>query len=102
MKNRFRSACNEIFELSSLNREVTTVYEDFETKTSFEQLKLKIKLIKDLIKTGEIDLANVPNPNQNPYSTNRDRLNYINKINKIKTQKRILRRLQQELTKGFY
>lgn len=102
LNNRFRSACNEIFELSSLNREVASTYEGFEGKTSFEQLKLKIKLTKELIKTGEVDLANVPNPNQNPYSTNRDRLNYINKINKIKTQKRILRRLQQELTKGFY
>lgn len=102
LNNRFRSACNEIFELSNLNREAASVYEGFESKTNFEQLKLKIKLTKDLIKTGEVDLANIPNPNQNPYSTNRDRLGYINKINKIKTQKRILRRLQQELTKGFY
>jgi hypothetical protein len=54
---RFKIACNEIFESHFLTKTARYKYEHFEEKTKFEQLKIKIRLLKESIKVDEAQLA---------------------------------------------
>ncbi len=107
LNNRFRTACNEIFEHGFLVREAREKIEGFDNKTRFEQLKVKVKLLKESIRTEEMTLqqlersnpslvGSMPGPNQTPEQTA-----YQNQINKIKTKKRLARKMQTTLDSGY-
>jgi hypothetical protein len=104
LNTRFKIACNEIFEYSFLLKSAKTKYEAFGQKTRFEQLKLKIRLLKDSLKEDETIL--------NDFNTERNRYRFaveqppmsadhINLINKIKTKQRILKKLQDQLLSNY-
>ncbi len=100
---QFRSVCNEIFEHYNLYKFVRSSVDGFVQKTRFEQLKIKIRVLKEFIKQEETELARMPAPSPtNNDPRDKSRLQYINKINKVKTQKRMLRKMQQELDSDFY
>lgn len=100
---RFRATCNEIFEHYNLYKTVRDKVEGFTQKTRFEQLKIKIKMLKDIIRQQETELGYMTPPQQhNRDPRDKSRLKYINKINKIKTQKRMLRKMQHDLSSDFY
>ena len=107
LNNRFRTACNEIFEHGFLIKEAREKIDGFDNKTRFEQLKVKIKLLKEAIKAEETALqvmersnpslvGSLPGPNQSPEQTA-----YQNQINKIKTKKRLAKKLQTTLDSSF-
>ncbi len=54
---RFKIACNEIFESHFLTKTARSKYEHFDEKTKFEQLKIKIRLLKESIKVDETVLS---------------------------------------------
>jgi Domain of Unknown Function (DUF349) len=54
---RFKIACNEIFESHFLTKTARSKYEHFDEKTKFEQLKIKIRLLKESIKVDEAQLS---------------------------------------------
>ncbi len=104
LNTRFKIACNEIFEHSFLLKTSKVKFEGFATKTKFEQLKLKIRLLKETLKEDETILNN--------YNTERNRYRFateqppmsadhINLINKIKTKQRILKKLQDQLLSNY-
>ncbi len=99
---RFRSVCNEIFEHYNLYKVVRSRVDDFINKTQFEQLKIKIKMIRDIIKQEENELSRMTPPSRQGDPRDRSRMQYINKVNKVKTQKRMLRKMQNELDGAFY
>ncbi|MEM6299641.1 MAG: DUF349 domain-containing protein [Bacteroidota bacterium] len=99
---RFRSVCNEIFEHYNLYKVVRNRVDDFVNKTQFEQLKIKIKMIRDIIKQEENELSRMTPPPRQGDPRDRSRMQYINKVNKVKTQKRMLRKMQNELDGAFY
>jgi hypothetical protein len=107
LNNRFRTACNEIFEHGFLIKEAREKIEGFDNKTRFEQLKVKIKLMKESIKNEEntllaMERANpsladsLPGPNQTP-----EQVAYQNQLNKIKTKKRLAKKMQTTLDSGY-
>lgn len=100
---RFRSTCNEIFEHYNLYKTVRNRVDEFSQKTSFEQLKIKIKTLKEAIRQEENELSRMTPPSpHNRDPRDKSRLKYINKVNKVKTQKRMLRKMQRDLSSDFY
>jgi len=105
---RFKIACNEIFETFFLDQTAKTKYEHFNEKTRFEQLKIKIRLLKDSIKEDEAVLnqlnardgypANRHSSNSEGRSIDMEKLN---QINKLKTKQRILKKLQSQLMSNY-
>jgi hypothetical protein len=104
LNTKFKIACNEIFEYNFLVKTAKLKYESFALKTRFEQLKIKIRLLKDTLKEDETVL--------NSLNVERNRLRYgveqppmtadhINLINKIKTKQRILKKLQDQLDGSY-
>lgn len=109
LNNRFRAACNEIFEHSYLLSQSRENYPGFDDKTNFEQLKIKIKLLKDAVRDDENELQSMsehrpqpPQPGKMPPRRTREQMNYMNKLNKIKTKKRMLKKLQEQLISDYY
>ncbi len=110
--NRFRAACNEIFELYYLLESSRSKYEGYDDKTRFEQLKIKIKILKDDVKADETSLQNMVRlnpslavaaaPRPNAEEADKERVEYMNTLNRIKTRKRILKRLQNNLVTNQY
>ncbi|TAF34998.1 MAG: DUF349 domain-containing protein [Cytophagales bacterium] len=110
--NRFRAACNEIFELHYLLESSRAKHEGYDEKTRFEQLKIKIKLLKEDIKTDETNLQNMVRlnpslaaaaaPKTGNEEADKERLEYMNTLNRIKTKKRILKRMQNNLVNNQY
>lgn len=104
LNTKFKIICNEIFEYNFLVKTAKTKYEGYVTKTRFEQLKLKIRLIKETIKEDESAL-NIMNTERNKfrYGTEQPPMSadHINLINKIKTKQRILKKLQDQLDENY-
>lgn len=104
---RFKIACNEIFESYFLTKTARWKYESFDEKTRFEQLKIKIRLIKESIKKDETDLSllnDTSNFKKVGASADPEKdvnLEKINQINKLKTKNRILRKLQDQLLANY-
>lgn len=105
---RFKIACNEIFETFFLDQTAKTKYEHFSEKTRFEQLKIKIRLLKDSIKEDEFVLNQLNA--RDGYSANRRSgdsegssidMEKLNQINKLKTKQRILKKLQSQLMSNY-
>jgi hypothetical protein len=106
---RFKIACNELFESHFLTKQARYKFEGFDEKTFFEQLKIKIRLIKESIKKDETELSlmnertkHTPmqryDPKQPPQPFDIERLN---QINKLKTKQRILKKLQDQLLANY-
>ena len=55
--DRFRSACDKIFELNYLERVITRKYPAFELKSRSEQLRTKIRELEYLVRREKSDLA---------------------------------------------
>ncbi|WP_027003047.1 DUF349 domain-containing protein [Hugenholtzia roseola] len=111
--HRFHSTCSEIFTHAFLEAQVKQTFEGYTEKTSFEQVKLKIKLLKDAIRDDETQLQEITRGVQTdsfgrPQFEMRNpahealKLSYMNTLNKIKTEKRILKRFQALLTNHYY
>ncbi|MCU0450898.1 MAG: DUF349 domain-containing protein [Bernardetiaceae bacterium] len=124
---RFKIACNEIFESAFLTKSARSKYEHFDEKTKFEQLKIKIRLLKDSIKEDEGELGKLnardaasgfqqPPPQnrygsqggyqQGGYSQGGDNrppidMDKLNLINKLKTKQRMLKKLQDQLLTNY-
>jgi hypothetical protein len=105
---RFKIACNEIFETFFLDQTAKTKYEHFNEKTRFEQLKIKIRLLKDSIKEDEIVLNQLNA--RDGYAAKRHTgdsesssidMEKLNQINKLKTKQRILKKLQSQLMSNY-
>ncbi|WP_448519486.1 DUF349 domain-containing protein [Rhodoflexus sp.] len=106
---RFKIACNEIFETFFLDQTAKTKYEHFDEKTRFEQLKIKIRLLKDSIKEDET-ILNQLNARDgyfakrytgNSGETGPIDMEKLNQINKLKTKQRILKKLQSQLMSNY-
>lgn len=104
LNTKFKIACNEIFEYTFLVKTAKLKYELFVQKTRFEQLKIKIRLIKDTIKEDEVQL-NALNLERNRFRYGVEQppmtADHINLINKIKTKQRILKKLQEQLDLSY-
>ena len=103
VNDRFRAACDKIFELSYLGRVLARKYPAFELKSEAEQLRTKIREMDYLVKREKNDLqfALQDADGLDPYNDSDKQI-----LNKINTQKRkiamketILRELQTELDK---
>lgn len=104
---RFKIACNELFESHFLTKQARYKFEGFDEKTFFEQLKIKIRLIKESIKKDETELSMMnerskppvrydPKVPPQPFDLER-----LNQINKLKTKQRILKKLQDQLLANY-
>ncbi|PWJ36052.1 DUF349 domain-containing protein [Sediminitomix flava] len=99
---RFRIICNEIFESHFLERMAKNLHPDLYTKSDFEQLKIKMDLLRDSIKQDESELyefnsrhgSNFNSNDPQDYQLYQQRNNFINKL---KTKKRILQKLEDKL-----
>lgn len=104
LNTKFKIACNEIFEYHFLLKTVKSKHDNFVQKTRFEQLKIKIRTLKDTIKDDEV-LLNEMNAARNKYKIGTEQppmtADHINLINKIKTKQRILKKLQDALEKNY-
>ncbi len=105
---RFKIACNEIFETFFLDQTAKTKYEHFSEKTRFEQLKIKIRLLKDSIKEDEFVLNQLNardgySANRRPVGSEGSSIDMekLNQINKLKTKQRILKKLQSQLMSNY-
>ena len=106
LNERFRAACDKIFELSYLGRVLTRKYPAFELKSQAEQIRTKIREMEYLVKREKNDLQ-FALQDADGLDPNKDEDKQI--LNKINTQKRkiamketILRELQKQLeTVGY-
>ena len=106
VNERFRAACDKIFELSYLGRVLTRKYPAFELKSKSEQIRTKIREMEYLVKREKNDLQ-FALQDADGLDPNNDADKQI--LNKINTQKRkiamketILRELQKQLeTVGY-
>lgn len=103
VNERFRAACDKIFELSYLGRVLTRKYPAFELKSQQEQIRTKIREMDYLVKREKNDLQ-FALQDADGLDPNNDADKQV--LNKINTQKRkiamketILRELQSELEK---
>jgi len=106
VNERFRAACDKIFELSYLGRVLTRKYPAFELKSQSEQIRTKIREMEYLVKREKNDLQ-FALQDADGLDPNKDEDKQI--LNKINTQKRkiamketILRELQKELETAGY
>ncbi|GAB3778813.1 hypothetical protein GCM10028818_28520 [Spirosoma horti] len=106
VNERFRAACDKIFELSYLGRVLTRKYPAFELKSKSEQIRTKIREMEYLVKREKNDLQ-FALQDADGLDPNKDEDKQI--LNKINTQKRkiamketILRELQKELETAGY
>ncbi|KAB7732107.1 DUF349 domain-containing protein [Rudanella paleaurantiibacter] len=85
INERFRAACDKIFELSYLGRVLTRKYPAFEMKSESEQLRTKIREMEYLVRREKSDLQIAL---QDADSLNPDNPEDKQILNKINTQKR--------------
>ncbi len=106
VNERFRAACDKIFELSYLGRVLTRKYPAFELKSQSEQIRTKIREMEYLVKREKNDLqfALQDADGLDPYKDEDKQI--LNKINtqrrKIAMKETILRELQKELETAGY
>ena len=112
LNNRFHAACSEIFTHVFLENDAKQNFEGYEEKTGFEQLKLKIKLIKDSIREEEPKLQqiakNIPQDSYGRPMFDRNepshapvRSEYMNLLNVIRTKKRLSKKFQNQLNSSY-
>ena len=112
LNNRFHAACSEIFTHVFLENDAKQNFEGYENKTGFEQLKLKIKLIKDSIREEEPKLQEIaqdvpqdsygrPMFDRNDPSHAPVRSQYMNLLNIIRTKKRLAKKFQNQLNSSY-
>ncbi|WP_234736248.1 DUF349 domain-containing protein [Tellurirhabdus bombi] len=102
VSERFRSACDKIFELNYLARVISRKYPAFELKSKSEQLRTKIREMEYLVRREKSDLSlAMSNMEPTGYNEEADKM----AMNKINTQKRkiamkevILTEFQKELS----
>ena len=106
LNERFRAACDKIFELSYLGRVLTRKYPAFELKSQSEQIRTKIREMEYLVKREKNDLQ-FALQDADGLDPNKDEDKQI--LNKINTQKRkiamketILREFQKQLETAGY
>ncbi|WP_128545398.1 DUF349 domain-containing protein [Larkinella soli] len=85
VSDRFRAACDKIFELNYLERVITRKYPAFELKSRSEQLRTKIREMEYLIRREKSDLA-LAMSNVDSMGRNEEMDKMI--MGKINTQKR--------------
>ena len=106
LNERFRAACDKIFELSYLGRVLSRKYPSFELKSQSEQIRTKIREMEYLVRREKSDLQ-LALQDADSLDPNNDADKQV--LNKINTQKRkiamketILREFQKQLeTVGY-
>ena len=106
LNERFRAACDKIFELSYLGRVLTRKYPAFELKSKSEQIRTKIREMEYLVKREKNDLQFALQDADGLDPNNEADKQVLNKINtqkrKIAMKETILRELQKQLeTVGY-
>ena len=106
LNERFRAACDKIFELSYLGRVLTRKYPAFELKSQAEQIRTKIREMEYLVKREKNDLQFALQDADGLDPNNDEDKQVLNKINtqkrKIAMKETILRELQKQLeTVGY-
>lgn len=106
MNLRFRIVCNEIFESHFLERTAKNEEPDLYSLSDFEQLKVKLDILRESIRKDEQDLfefnakyssilsSAAAEQNSENYALYQERNNYVNKL---KTKQRILKKLEDKL-----
>ncbi|GAB3757895.1 DUF349 domain-containing protein [Spirosoma pomorum] len=106
INERFRAACDKIFELSYLNRVLTRKYPAFELKSQAEQIRTKIREMEYLVKREKNDLQFALQDADGLDPNNPDDKMVLNKINtqkrKIAMKEIILKEFQKQLTAVGY
>jgi hypothetical protein len=106
INERFRAACDKIFELSYLNRVLTRKYPAFELKSQSEQIRTKIREMEYLVKREKNDLQFALQDADGLDPNNADDKMVLNKINtqkrKIAMKEVILKEFQKQLTAVGY
>lgn len=102
LNERFRSACDKIFELSYLGRVLTRKYPAFELKSPAEQLRTKIREMEYLVRREKSDLQFALQDAEHLDPNNLEDKQVLNKINtqkrKIAMKETILKEFQSQLT----
>ncbi len=106
LNERFRSACDKIFELSYLGRVLTRKYPAFELKSEAEQLRTKIREMEYLVRREKSDLQFALQDADHLDPMNDEDKQILNKINtqkrKIAMKELILKEFQKRLDEIGY
>ena len=106
INERFRAACDKIFELSYLHRVLARKYPAFELKSLPEQIRTKIREMEYLVKREKNDLQFALQDADGLDPTNDADKQVLNKINtqkrKIAMKETILREFQKQLETAGY
>ncbi|QJD78007.1 DUF349 domain-containing protein [Spirosoma rhododendri] len=101
LNDRFRAACDKIFELSYLGRVLTRKYPAFGLKSQAEQIRTKIREMEYLVKREKNDLQFALQDADGLDPNNDEDKQALNKINtqkrKIAMKETILREFQKQL-----
>jgi hypothetical protein len=105
LNDRFRAACDKIFELSYLARVLTRKYPAFELKSTAEQLRTKVREMEYLVKREKSDLMYALQDADGLDPNNDEDKQVLNKINtqkrKIAMKETILKEFNAELEKAY-
>ncbi|WP_338874124.1 DUF349 domain-containing protein [Spirosoma sp. SC4-14] len=101
LNDRFRAACDKIFELSYLGRVLARKYPAFELKSKSEQIRTKIREMEYLVKREKNDLQFALQDAEGLDPNNAEDKQVLNKIStqkrKIAMKEVILREFQKQL-----
>jgi len=101
VNERFRAACDKIFELSYLNRVLTRKYPAFELKSESEQVRTKLREMEYLVKREKNDLVFTLQDADGLDPNNDEDKQTLNRINtqkrKIAMKEIIVREFQKQL-----
>jgi len=101
VNERFRAACDKIFELSYLNRVLTRKYPAFELKSESEQVRTKLREMEYLVKREKNDLVFALQDADGLDPNNDEDKQTLNRINtqkrKIAMKEIIVREFQKQL-----
>ena len=106
LNERFRSACDKIFELSYLGRVLSRKYPAFDLKSEAEQLRTKIREMEYLVRREKSDLQFALQDADHLDPMNDEDKQVLNKINtqkrKIAMKELILKEFQKRLDEIGY
>ncbi len=101
VNERFRAACDKIFELSYLNRVLSRKYPAFELKSESEQVRTKLREMEYLVKREKNDLVFALQDADGLDPNNEEDKQALNRINtqkrKIAMKEIIVREFQKQL-----
>ena len=101
VNERFRAACDKIFELSYLNRVLSRKYPAFELKSESEQIRTKLREMEYLVKREKNDLMFALQDADGLDPNNDEDKQALNRINtqkrKIAMKETIVREFQKQL-----